>query len=356
MPDPAANIADLTILTAESRAALDRLEELAGHLVAALQEPELDEDVQRQLAELIIEAGPAAVTPLVELLAADPQRGRELAAPLLCAIGEPSVDALVDCFQHNDPEVRATAAYLFTALHDVGRRAEELLIGLLDDDNEHVRQSACYALSAMESLRAVPKLIALATRPADLPDRDLDPEGWSDAYPYDSAAAVDALGQIGDPRGVGPLLFIIEAEGVRGPLYEDAVGALARMGDPRAAEVVRSAYDGSPYEGQFTEALVAMHGRDALTELLELAVSDEPVVRRQACEPLVALGSVHAAGAVCRLLCDNDPAVRAAARDALSEVVDSATAQELLAGLDDVSAEVRAWTVALLPVACAWSE
>ena len=74
--------------------------------------------------------------------------------------------------------MRATVAFLFTALRDTGGVAEQPLISLLDDPDELVRQSAAYALGAHDSRREVPRLIALATRPVQMPSRDADPEAW----------------------------------------------------------------------------------------------------------------------------------------------------------------------------------
>ena len=356
MPDPTGKIVDITILTAEVRAGLERLKEVAAALVELLYDPMAGEATRHQAAELLIDIGPAAVDPLVEFIRDDPKRGRTEAASVLCEIGEAAADSLVECFNDPDRDVRATAAFLFTVLHDVNGVAEHALIALLDDPDELVRQSAAYALGALDCHKAVPRLIALATRPLDLPDRDADPEGWAEAYPYDCCAAVDALGQLGDVRAVAPLLFIVDNDGPDGPFYDEAVRALARLGDARAANVVRRAFDGSPFEGQFTDALAAMHGRGALGELLELAASDDPDARRGVCEQLIRLATPAAAEAVARLLVDPDDGVRRDARRGLCWTVDAGTAGEIITGLEDASPDVRSWTTDLLPVLLAWSD
>jgi HEAT repeat protein len=356
MPDSTGKVVDITILTAEARVSLERLEQVASGLVDLLHDPEAGEETHERAAELLIDIGPAAVGPLIEFIKVDPKRGRTEAASILCEIGEAAVDALMGCFSHADRDVRSTAAFLFTVLRDVDGTAQDAVIALLDDADELVRQSAAYALGALDCHKAVPRLIALATRPLELPDRDADPDAWAEAYPYDACAAVDALGQLGDARAVAPLLFVVENGGPDGPLYDEAVRALGLLRDARAANIVRRAFDGSPYEGQFTDALVAIDGRAALGELLELADSEDPDARRGICEQLIRLGTPVAAETVAHLLVDPDDGVRRDARRGLYWAVDADTAAELIAGLEDPSPDKQAWATQLLPVALAWSD
>jgi HEAT repeat protein len=356
MPDPTGKVVDITILTAETRAGLERLEQVAAALVELLYDPDASEETHDKAAELLISIGPAAVGPLVDFIRTDAKRARTQAASILCEIGEAAVGALLGCFDHPDRDVRSTAAFLFTVLRDVDGSAEDAIIGLLDDVDELVRQSAAYALGALDCHKAVPRLIEQATRPLALPDREADPEGWAEAYPYDSCAAVEALGQLGDARAVAPLLFLVESGGPDGPLYDEAVRALGMLRDARAANVVRRAFDGSPYEGQFTDALAAIDGRGAIGELLELAESEDPDARRGVCEQLIRLGSPVVADAVAQLLVDPDEEVRRDARRGLYWAVDANTARELITGLEDPSPDKRAWITNLLPVLLAWSD
>jgi len=354
--DPAGKVVDNSIIAAEARVALARLRELAAELVAVVNDPDADDDTVDAAGRLLIDIGPAAVEPLVQYVRDDPKRGREAAAAILVEIGEPAVEPLLACFDHADPDVRATVAFLFTALRDTAGVAEQPLIRLLDDPDELVRQSAAYALGANDSRRSVPRLIALATRPVQMPSREAEPEAWAEAYPYDSCAAVDALGQLGDPRAVQPLVFLVESQGADGPMYDEAVRALGLLGDFRAAQVVRQAFENARFDGVFADALVAMFGRGALEELLELAESGDAATRRAVCEDLIGLASPVAAETVAALLIDLDEEVRGAAREALGQTVDAATLEEIVTGLEDPSPEVRAWTTNLLPLSCAWSD
>ncbi len=356
MADPAGKVVDNSILTAEARAALEGLREIAARLVRVLSDPDAGDETRRRVVQLLVDIGPAAVEPLVELIKTDPRGSREHAAAVLCELGEAAVPALVECLDHEEVDVRATAAYLFTAVGDADGLAEGGLMRLLDDREELVRQSAAYALGALECRRAVPRLIALATRPRLVVERDADPYEWADSIPYDACAAVEVLGRLGDPRAVRPLLYLVEAQGEGGPVYEEAVRALGQLGDARAAAVVREAFANERVEGAFADAVAAIDGRAALDDLVDLARSEETETRRLVCQVLVGLGSPAAAEAVAGLLVDSDADVRAATRQALAWTVDEATVDEIVAGLEDSSPDKRAWATALLPVACAWSD
>jgi len=354
--DPIAKVVDASIVTAEVRVTLERLRELADEVAAMLFDPDADDEAVDRAGSLLLDIGPSAVEPLVKRLCSDPRRGRDVAAAVLCEMGEPAVEALLACFTHEDADVRATAAFLFTALRDPGGRAVRPLIELLDDPDELVRQSAAYALGTQDSHKAVPQLIALATRPVQMPPHDADDEAWADAYPYDTCAAVDALGQLGDLRAVRPLLFLIESQGAEGPIYEEAVRALGIIGDPRGAQAVRQAFEATRTEAAFADVLAAMFGIASVDDLTDLAESEDPVTRRSVCEELIRLGSPRSAPTVAALLVDPDDEVRMAAREALGRTAADAVVEEIVVGLEDPSVDVRSMAIDLLPVLLAWSE
>jgi len=189
-----------------------------------------------------------------------------------------------------------------------------------------------------------------------MPSPDADEEAWADAYPYDTCAAVDALGQLGDLRAVRPLLFLVDSQGAEGPIYEEAVRALGLLGDVRGAQAVRQAFETTRSDGAFADVLAALFGQGAVDELRDLAESDDVVTRRTVCEELIRLGSPRAAATVASLLVDPDEDVRATARDALAKTADDDVVAEIIAGLEDPSPETRAFAADLLPIACAWSD
>ncbi len=356
MADPIAKVVDSSIVTAEVRVALEHLRELAGEVAGMLFDPDADDTALDHAGSLLLDIGPSAVEPLVKRLRTDPRRGRDVAGAVLCEMGEPAIEALATCLTHEEADVRATAAFLFTALRDPIGRAEPALIELLDDPDELVRQSAAYALGSQGSHKAVPRLIALATRPVQMPPREADEDAWADAYPYDTCAAVDALGQLGDLRAVRPLLFLIESQGAEGPIYEEAVRALGLIGDPRGAQAVRQAFETTRSEATFADVLAAMFGVGAVDDLTDLAESDDPGTRRGVCEELIRLGSPRAAATVAALLVDPDEDVRMTAREVLGRLADDVVVEEIVSGLEDPDADVRAMAIELLPVLLAWSD
>ena len=88
------------------------------------------------------------------------------------------------------PQVRATCAAVLTGTRDPA--ALDALIDALDDPNHEVRGLALRALGAVESRKAVPKLVALMNRRRS-------------SYGL-REEAVSALGRLGDPRAIEPLL------------------------------------------------------------------------------------------------------------------------------------------------------
>ena len=330
--------------------------ELAAELAGMLFDPDAADDAIDHAGGLLLDIGPSAVEPLVKRLCADPRRGRDVAAAVLCEMGEPAVEALLTCFTHEEADVRATAAFLFTALRDPIGRAEEPLIELLDDPDELVRQSAAYALGVQDSHKAVPRLIALATRPVQMPSHDADEEAWADAYPYDTCAAVDALGQLGDLRAVRPLLFLVESQGAEGPIYEEAVRSLGLIGDPRGAQAVRQAFEATRTEAAFADVLAAMFGvgrrRRPHRPRRERRRRHAPLGVRGAHPAGLAACGCHRRGAA-RRPGRGGPhgCARGAGADRRRRVV-----EEIVAGLEDPSVDARAMAVELLPVLLAWSD
>ncbi len=343
-------------VTAEVRAALGRLRGAAARLVTVFCDEGAGEDERAEAEELLVEMGSAAASALVDRFRQGPGRERKGLGGILRRIGEPAVEPLLVCLAEADAGVRAAVAFLFADLYDPAGRADQPLIDLLDDADEMVRQMAAFALGARGCRRAVPRLIALATRPIEVPRRDLDPEGWLLSCPHDCRAAVEALGRIGDHRAVPPLVFLVETQGVDGPMYEEAVRALALLRDERGADVLERALEDERSRTTFANALATFYGPEAIGPLLDLATSESPWDRRAVCKGLISLGEPSLAEFVADLLVDFDEGVREDARAALSQTIERRTVDELIAGLEDPSPDVRAWAVGLLPLACAWSD
>ena len=121
-----------------------------------------------------------------------------------------------------DPDHRGLAA---DGLGEVGSEAAvEPLLRLLAASDPHVRVSACRALGKVGSEEALPRLRDLA-----LEDEDPMARMW----------AIGALADIGDPKGVELILPMLLDPSWR--VRYTAAMALGELGDPRAAEPLRSA-------------------------------------------------------------------------------------------------------------------
>lgn len=83
----------------------------------------------------------------------------------------------------------------------------------------------------------------------------------------------------------------------------------------------------------------------ALEELIEQLASDDPVVREQSRERLVAIGTPEVTRALVRQLLDQRPKVRWEAAKALSEIADPVAAPALMHALEDDDENVR-WLAA----------
>lgn len=157
----------------------------------------------------------AAIRPLAEVLKQAP-RARAEAAVILGEIGDASA-------------VRP----LMEAIDFTGRAERDV-----NDANQKIAT----ALGALRARDAIPALARLAS------SRD----------PFTQVAAIDALGAIGDPAGVGPLLAVVDDEQSEPFAIKKALLALGRIGDARAAPaVLRMLYVVRPGGSFFAEAAFA---------------------------------------------------------------------------------------------------
>ena len=187
--------------------------------------------------------------------------------------------------------------------------------------------------------------------------------GLGDIYADDRAAA--ALGKIGDPRAVAPLVTALQNEYLR----RDAGEALARLGAPAIEPLIAALRDpDADVRKVATRALVEIGGPSfdplfvALREdrCADAAVALGEIGDRRAVEPLImalgagneamsaaaamALGKLKDALAVeplIRALSDRAGDVRANAAKALGEIGDRRAVEPLIAALHDQDRDVR---------------
>ena len=162
-----------------------------------------------------------------------------------------AVPALIEAAStHADGYVRFRALVLLAGFNDP--RARDVMVSALDDANDRLRAVA-YAYfehnpepgMAGRLLRALPREESEFVRPAL--ERALASYG-SDPKVREALAALVMRGQdlfrsavieaIGDYKGAYALAPIVEVAKADGPLQEDAVLALGRIGDKRALETL----------------------------------------------------------------------------------------------------------------------
>jgi len=195
------------------------------------------------------------------------------------------------------------------------------------------KQKAIEALGATRDKRAVDPLLAL-----------LKEEDRGQTH----SKVIEALGEIGDPKVVPTLLKYLPTESERNGAAaagrdtfatKAAAGALAKIGDTRAAEPLYKAILSDPFlKHDGVELLVTLGGYESVKYLNLLTKTDDTFVKRDAQKALDGLGENHGLDPLIALLKDADPKARGLAAAALTETGDSSVqsaVQEALAGLNE---------------------
>jgi HEAT repeat protein len=177
---------------------------------------------------------------------------------LLVACG-PRPDAVVTGMSSDNPALRLDMVTVARKVDDPA--VTEALLPMLQDPSADVRIRAIEALVEHEALDAVP---AIAER---VQDRD----------PEVQAAAIEALGQLGDPAGVEALITIVTNE-----RRLDGIWALGVIGDARALPLLSqlAGYEADPHVAYNATVALRAIGDGAVEEVEpepEEEPSDEPV-------------------------------------------------------------------------------
>jgi HEAT repeat protein len=259
----------------------------------------------------------AAVAPLVEVLKQAP-RARAAAAVILGEIGDPAaVKPLLDAL-------------------DLSAAPER--------DAADANVAIAGALGALRAREAVPALVKLARS--------------SDGFT--SVAAIDALGAVGDPAAVEPLLAIVGDEQAQPFAVRKALLALGHVGDARAVPaVLRMLYVERPGGSFFPDAAFAAsllgapmaaplaavaQGRDAELSAWAAGRGVHPAALRAKAAQL--LGDVGGPEAVAALLADlgyadADPQAQAFVRVFAAESLGRLRAREGIAPIGALLAKER---------------
>ncbi len=174
------------------------------------QEQAVAEDAARALAQI---RGREVAARLVPLLSVEQVRLRNRAMELLRRLGTDAPDLILDILEESDPDLRIFAADILG--HIQGPGVGKALVRALDDPDPNVRTAAAMSLGRRRDGSAVRALVS-----------HLDDDPWV------AFTVTQALAQIGDPAAVEPLIRLIS----QGPdhLQAAAVDALGRLGDARA--------------------------------------------------------------------------------------------------------------------------
>ncbi len=212
------------------------------------------------------------------------------------------------------PDVRAAVVFAFAKCGMKDERLMNLLPTFVFHDSPQVRSNAVFLLGELGDDTAVPMLRRAGLKP----EGDMNP---SIRWAILRVQAAEALAKLGDPRGV---------DSVRSAAYSGfdevrivAVQTIGRIGDDAFWANLNNFLVENPVEFRLAAAeALARLGRERggmMTVMAESATHDLPTVRAQAALALGRYDRDLARGHVVRLLDDADPAVRLAAAAAVLE-------------------------------------
>jgi len=257
---------------------------------------------------------------------------------------------------HADSRARAA-----TALGLMGRRgivdetADQALIDHAEEFDDEVRWRVYYALAYRKPEPALDVLIA----------------GLGDRHPLARAYAARGLGELGNDRGLFPLMggladndwkvvvnvaralgklgdrsavepLLLLAESPNGHISLEATRALGKIGGERASEYLRAGLESEDWRtaAECAKALASADTSESTPHLIPLLESPEPRMRAAAAEGLGTAGDSPAAAALGDLILNEaEPIVLTAAVSALSmnEDADLAPLREILSQTEDLA-------------------
>ena len=318
--------------------ALRNAASIAVPALVAMLHGELEGDLNTAI-ELLHGIGDTRATPALVL---ELERGRVPYDAVLQALetcgDQRALLPITNLLQEADEDLRMRAMVALRSVI-VDDRAADSLVALLDDKQQEIRVLAVEYLGLMRARSAVPKLVELARPGAPLRLR---------------RAAVDALGEIADPRASETLLRILQ----QGPseLRHSAANALIYIDSPTVADQLldMARDDTANYRAHALRALAGIlrerHHPKARKYMLELASSGARELSLNAIDGLGAMGDKAATPALIELLKSDSHRQRAAAT-ALGNLADARAVEPLLTALrsrDDRVSSAAAWALGKL--------
>lgn len=207
----------------------------------------------------------ARVNAVVRRLAPAVRGGVERDAQMLLTAGGDSEDAVIAifCDEQAEQDLRAIALWFIGRMREVD--ATDALLATLADLDPIVRAAAAHSLGDRGEVAAVDELCSMLAR------------DWSHAV---VEAAAYALGQIGDPRSVPPLLRTLRDPGLSGEARGMAAEQLANINDESTGAALTAALVDPTAKVRFWSAfaLGEMGYTEALPILEQLAATDNEQV------------------------------------------------------------------------------
>jgi HEAT repeat protein len=339
-----------------------------GPLQAAFGDPNNDDEVRTTLAAALGRIPDPASVPLLAPRLGDPNASpkfRLAAIETIAAIDAPArAEVLLAVINDKDDEVRQAAVLALGKAKAV--QAVDRLIELLADKDPRVVETAVWSLAEIADKRAFEPMVKLLDSPT----------------PRARWAAASGLGKLGDGRGGPPLAKLIRRDEAKfaatatsrdaedpaviaaaafslakigDPASLDAVGVALRHPDPIVRQTAAQALgtvkhqravallvesvgrsDSSYTVRQIAAASLGEIGKElALGPVLKMLNSDDVDQRRAGAFVLgLALKSVDAVEPLIRLLADKDSQVRESAVRALGAIGDGRAVAPLLPALD----------------------
>jgi HEAT repeat protein len=193
-----------------------------------------------------------------EVLPATSIKARQSLVPKLGQIRDKRMVAiLVSLLNDSDHSIRAQAVWQFYNLRDAD--AVLPVVKMLDDPVMQVRRSAAWVLGRFGDWRATPALI--------------DQLG-KDKERYSRAAAAEALGVLGDPRAVEPLITALHDP--EDYVRSHAAVALGKLGDKRALAPLLSTMAIRDNAWSVAKVLADFGGNEIIPQMLEALSSENP--------------------------------------------------------------------------------
>jgi len=217
---------------------------------------------------------------------------------------------------------------------DIARRLDwkEEKVSQYTDDRYELRDVDQLAMQPVEILAALGK-------PAVGPLID----ELARADPLVRRQAVQALGEIKDPRAVKPLIGLLNDRDAL--IRRHAIEALGKIKDVRAVSPLATRLSDKREESHVrtaaAEALGTLRDPAALESLIAALKVSDWALRSRAAEALGKIGDVRALDPLVDALRDQDPVVRGYAVEALGELKDPRATVPVRAALGDRDREVR---------------